>query len=613
MINPAKLFLCISLVFYGLNPSLSVNVIILEQYEHFNIKSVKKATYTQTVSMLINNEEGLNYAELIIHYSPFISLKHFEAEITEAGVKKPKKYRQKDLEDHSYYGFESGFHSDSRFKTFVPKINKFPALFKYSYTTELNGFYTIQPWVPVNNFEVSLTHAVYEITCPENYKFKTKSLQYTGIPTEGVKKGVKRIIFQLNNFVALKAEPDAPNPDELFPKVIFASEKFYFDNYSGECKTWNDIAAFNQQLLQYKEFPISPETRKDINLMKIQYPDQKQLLIKLYSYFQNRTRYISIQLGIGGYKPMSPRLVDTYGYGDCKALSFYFKSILDEAGIPSYYTLIYGGEHPFNLCDDFPYMGSFNHVVLFSILQKDTLLIECTSQQHALGEISSFTANRRALLIDGKSAKIINTPALAEPITNNMIRMTFDSSNKAYLNIKSEGNERYTQICRMNQSDRKKYLKILDLFQKINMENIECNPDIEKRIQVQGFIKNYSTYIDKELLIPVIPNPIPVLASEMKRTMPFECESDYNTYDSFVMVIPEHYKLDETLEGYQLSSRFGEYRCEYKVSENTLLVIRYFKSKKSKFAATDYADYINFSKNINAFEKKKITLSRNKS
>ncbi|MDP1726577.1 MAG: DUF3857 domain-containing protein [Bacteroidota bacterium] len=604
-----KIFLSIYLVCNGLNPLMAVNVIIMNKDEHFKIKSLKKATYTRTVSMLVNNKEGLNNAILKINYSPFITLKHFEAKVTEAGTDKPKKYRLKDLEDHSYFGFESGFHSDIRFKSFVPEIKNFPAIVKYSYTIELKGFYTITPWIPVPDFEVSLIHAVYEITCPENYAFKTKYFQFNGNPqTEHIKKGLKRIVFRLNNFEALKKEPDAPHPDELFPIVIFASEKFYFDKYAGETKTWNEIAAFNQRLLQFNEIALSPETRRDIGLLKNQYPDQKELLSKLYSYFQNRTRYISIQLGIGGYKPMSPRLVDTYGYGDCKALSFYFKTIMDEAGIPSYYTLIYGGNHPFKLSEDFPFMGSFNHVVLFGIIQTDTLLIECTSQKDALGSISSFTANRSALLIDGKTATIVNTPMLPEPVINNNIRINIDSNNKALINFKSSGNELYQDICQMNAGDRKKYLKTLEVFEKINIADIECNAGIEKTIQLHGFIKNYAIHIDKDLLIPIFPNPVPVLASEMKRTMPFECSSDQNTNDTLVIVIPAGFRLNELLKGYKLRSKFGEYQCNFKESENSIIIIRYFKSKKSTFNASEYTDYVAFSKNINAFEKKKITL-----
>ena len=47
----------------------------------------------------------------------------------------------------------------------------------------------------------------------------------------------------------------------------------------------------------------------------------------VYKYMQEKTRYISVQVGIGGFKPMLAKDVDRLGYGDCKALSNYTKAL----------------------------------------------------------------------------------------------------------------------------------------------------------------------------------------------------------------------------------------------------------------------------------------------
>jgi transglutaminase-like putative cysteine protease len=83
----------------------------------------------------------------------------------------------------------------------------------------------------------------------------------------------------------------------------------------------------------------------------------------VYQYIQDRTRYISIQIGIGGWKPMSAMEVDQLGYGDCKGLTNYTKSLMEIAGVDAYYTVVYGGKEIIDLDSEFSSLQG-NHVIL---------------------------------------------------------------------------------------------------------------------------------------------------------------------------------------------------------------------------------------------------------
>lgn len=100
--------------------------------------------------------------------------------------------------------------------------------------------------------------------------------------------------------------------------------------------------------------------------------NNKEKLNRLYSYLQQNMRYVSIQLGIGGWKPMNVQQVHDFKYGDCKALSNYMKHVLNVAGIPSKYVIINAGVAE-NLDDTTLVRNSFNHAILAAFPDNDTV------------------------------------------------------------------------------------------------------------------------------------------------------------------------------------------------------------------------------------------------
>ena len=83
----------------------------------------------------------------------------------------------------------------------------------------------------------------------------------------------------------------------------------------------------------------------------------------IYNYVQSKTRYVIIQLGIGSWKPMIVKDVDKLGYGDCKALTNYTRVLLENVGVSSFFTVIYGDSNKRDFDKDFVSIQG-NHVIL---------------------------------------------------------------------------------------------------------------------------------------------------------------------------------------------------------------------------------------------------------
>ncbi|MDP4989490.1 MAG: DUF3857 domain-containing protein, partial [Polaribacter sp.] len=107
---------------------------------------------------------------------------------------------------------------------------------------------------------------------------------------------------------------------------------------------------------------------------------------------QQKTRYISVQIGIGGWEPIAANLVDDVGYGDCKGLTNYTKALLDVADVTAYYTVVYADDR-IDVDKDFSSLQG-NHVILNIPNNGKDVWLECTSQTMPFGFLGDFTDDR---------------------------------------------------------------------------------------------------------------------------------------------------------------------------------------------------------------------------
>ena len=366
----------------------------------------------QVVTIL--DQQGLEHARFVLPYDRFETLRDISLSVLDAGGQPVEAFRRKDFKDEAYLD-DLTMASDARYLTLDLSNQKPPFTFDLQYTVKSKGTFVYPDFIPQFDYHISVEKARLEVRMPADLplRYKCERSPEPVVSNEG-KSVTYRWSFQ--NLPAIPDEPFNLPVSRLTPAVWLSPAQFEIDGYSGSFDSWDGLALWNQSLLNALP-PLAEPAVRDIRTLTGGLPERERIRA-VYRYLQNSTRYVSIQLGIGGWQPFDPNLVHTKKYGDCKALSWYALSLLKAAGVHAYYTLIDAGNYPRALDPAFPH-NVFNHVILtVPTGNGDTVWLECTSQTNPFGYLGAFTGNRKALMLDNGKARVIQTPSI--PVDQNV-------------------------------------------------------------------------------------------------------------------------------------------------------------------------------------------------
>ncbi|HEU4634339.1 MAG TPA: DUF3857 domain-containing protein, partial [Flavisolibacter sp.] len=373
----------------------------------FEIVSGKTAKYRYKYALTILDEKGDDYAGFSEYYDKFRQIESVEGYLYDKDGNLLKKVKAKDMQDVSGVSNIS-LMDDNRIKQHSFYYRSYPYTIEYEVSISYSQTFSFPYWLPQEYKYLSVEQSRFTVITPADYVLRYKTFNYKGEPVQATEKGKKKYIWQASQLLPIKDEYAAPRWHERAPLVRIAPSQFEIDDYKGDMNSWKEFGKFIYSLNQGRD-ELPEATRQKITLLTATASSEKEKVEILYQFLQQNTRYISIQLGIGGWQPFEATYVSQKGYGDCKALSNYMHSLLKAAGIRSLYALIKAGDFDHFLMEDFP-SNQFNHAILCVPLQKDTMWLECTDQYKSAGYMGEFTGNRKALLIDENGGTLVATP-----------------------------------------------------------------------------------------------------------------------------------------------------------------------------------------------------------
>ncbi|HUR66526.1 MAG TPA: DUF3857 domain-containing protein [Chitinophagaceae bacterium] len=600
----------------------NANVVKRVSFSEYEIISLTKARLYEKYAITILNEAGEKYASLQKDYDKFHSIRSIEGKLFDEKGRELKSVKNKDIKDFSAVSAIS-LMEDTRVKIHDFYYKVYPYTVEYEIVTEFNNTFYSPDWLPQPAYKYAVEKAELLVRAPTWLVINYKSFNYgdrgPSITTEKEVKILKWTVADLPAFENEYASPDLPY---LTTCVFLSPEQFEIDGYKGSFSSWKDIGLFQLQLNTGRD-QLPANIRQQVHSLADAVNDTREKVRILYEFMQKNTRYISIQLGIGGWQPFEAAYVAKNSYGDCKALSNYMYSLLKEAGIKSYYTKIKAGRGETFFMPDFSTL-QFNHIILCVPQEKDSIWLECTSQTLPAGYLSDFTCDRFALLVTEEGGKLVRTPKYGLKDNLEIRNLKASLEPDAALLLKATTyytglqQDRYHALIHNLSKDKVKEVlqehldfATYDISDFSYKENKASLPGIEEKLTV--LVSNYATITGKRLFI--IPNIMTrhnrKLAVDTERKFDIDLGFEYKDVDTVEIDLPAGYTSEAMPRDVAVSTKFGKYSSSVKLTGNKLYYYRMMEHYSGRFPASDYPELVKFYETIYKADRAKVVLVKN--
>ena len=210
----------------SITPELKENAkaVVRTQKINVDITSQNQVVITETKVITIFNEAGLSYFDAYQNYDKTTNIKNIEATLVDGNGLEIKKYKRKDFKDYSVADGVSIF-NDNRILALSVNPTTYPVTLVYTSEVVSKDTAFLPTFFPISAYEMSLENYEFTVKYLPGLGFKYKEFNFEGFPITKTENN-NILSYQLKNLKAIRPESYAPEMGKLFPKAMFALEKF---------------------------------------------------------------------------------------------------------------------------------------------------------------------------------------------------------------------------------------------------------------------------------------------------------------------------------------------------------------------------------------------------
>lgn len=616
MNHPINKIFCLLCILINLYPTdiqaqstaNNAHSIIVDSQTEIICKSKTQSFEKESRTITILNQKGLEAAIFYCGCDMFRSLQKFSGEILNASGQSVRKIKKSELQKSEY---SSSLTTDDYYYLYECNYPSFPFTVKYEWEMKCNnGLIGYSSFIPQAAFNQGVEKATYRIELPTGqqcrYHAMNNKKNEIQVKESIGSEGQQVIEATVSKLPPISSEPFGPKFAELFPRVYFAPTQFAYDKSEGDMSTWQKYGEWQYMLLNGRDMLTEPFRSKLKELTANCHTDREKVKA-VYDYLAKTTRYVSIQLGIGGLQPIAAADVCRTGFGDCKGLSNYTRAMLKEIGIPSTYTVI--STDNVRLLPDFSSANQMNHVILQVPLPQDTLWLECTNPLLPFGYVHQDIAGHDALLIESTGGRICQLPMYPDSLNTQFIsaNITLSPSAEAQIEVNETSHlfqyEDEAGIIYLEPNKQKDRIRSginltqADIQRLQITESKTSHPSITFNYSANS--KQYGHKTGNRLFIPTnIFRKGFNVPRTTERNYPIHIDYGYTDTDSICIQLPEGYSIEGLPQPTNLKSKFGNFHSSIEVSNNKIIVIHKLFISRGIYAPEEYTAFLNFRKQV---------------
>jgi len=508
-------------------------------------------------------------------------------------------------------------------------------VFGYQIITEERALFPHTVWSFQGRLPVLMSR--YTLTLPTGWS--ANGVTFNHAKVEPTVSGTT-YTWELRNLAPIEPEIASPEVTSLAPRLAVS----YTPAQGGagttimgarSFATWTDVSRWYSELSD----PMSaPDDAIALKARELTANAKTELdKIRAIGRYVQEIQYISIQIGVGRFRPHSAAEIFAKRYGDCKDKANLMRAMLRSLKIEAYPVLIFSGDATF-VREEWASPSQFNHCIIAvkvsdettapTVIQHATLgrllIFDATDDNTPVGDLPDHEQNSFALIAAGGDGALVRMP-VTPPEANQLereaeVNLAGDGSITANVKERSVGQSAVEERRSFRSLSRPDYAKALENWitrgatgaKIVRVEPADNRADGRFALDVDFTAVGYGQLMQNRLLVfkpAILSRRESIFLTNVSRKHAIVLESQAYT-ESVNVKLPAGFDVDELPDPVKLDTAFGSYSTTYAVKDGQLRFTRSFTQRATTIPPADYAKVRGFFERIRAAEQSPVVLAK---